>query len=257
MIAPKEKLRRLISETRTLQNMTRGSSRFLVWHKAVIRALKAIFGENDDRVKQFTDIRFSLVSATLSTPADESQKAYYSGFDHAIWYLNDVFEEIPDINGVIEEQHVSDKLGTDIFIVHGHDNETKQETARLIEHLKLKPIILHERPNNGRTVVEKLQQESKTAGYAVILLTPDDLGTIKGNDKFENRARQNVVLELGYFLGKLGIKKVCVLLKGDLAIPSDFEGVVYIPLDKSGRWKYTLANELEEAGFSIDLKNIT
>ena len=158
---------------------------------------------------------FHLYRATLSTPADESQKAYYSGFEHAIWYLNDVFEEIPDINGVIEEQHVSDKLGTDIFIVHGHDNETKQETARLIEHLKLKPIILHERPNNGRTVVEKLQQESKTAGYAVILLTPDDLGTIKGNDKFENRARQNVVLELGYFLGKLGIKKVCVLLKGE------------------------------------------
>ena len=65
------------------------------------------------------------------------------------------------------------------------------------------------------------------------------------------------MLELGYFLGKLGRKRVCVLLKDSLAIPSDFDGVVYIPLDNAGRWKYTLANELTAAEFSIDLKNIT
>ena len=256
MITHKEKLSNLISEISTLQNISHGNSRFSVWHKAVTRTLTAIFGENDVRVKQFTDISFSLSFITSGMPDSEFQQVYLSGLESANLYLCDVFEEIPDNDKVVGEQRVSDTSGTDVFIVHGHDNEAKQETARLIEQLKLKAIILHERPNKGRTVVEKLQQESKTAGYAVILFTPDDIGNVKGTDKAEARARQNVVLELGYFIGKLGRERVCILLKESTIMPSDFNGIVYIPMDDAGSWKYKLAKELTETGFSIDFDNI-
>lgn len=153
--------------------------------------------------------------------------------------------------------HQKNKLGNDIFIVHGHDNEAKQETARFIEKLNLNAVILHERPNKGRTIIEKLVDESKSAGYAIILLTPDDIGFVKGKEsESEERARQNVVLELGYFLGKLGREKVCMLLKGGTNIPNDFSGVLYISMDNAGKWKYDLAKEMQEAGFKIDLNSI-
>ena len=153
------------------------SNSTVIWRKAVIRTLEAIFGENDIHVKQFIDIDFW--PKIINAHDTELQNKYISALSQASLYLNDVFGEIPNTNEVIKEQHVSDKLGTDVFIVHGRDDKAKHETARLIQQLKLKEIILHEQPNKGRTVVEKLQQESKTAGYAVILLTPDDLGTIK------------------------------------------------------------------------------
>jgi len=149
------------------------------------------------------------------------------------------------------------ELGTDVFIVHGHDNEAKLEVARTIEKLGLNTVILHEKPNKGRTVIEKLVEESKSAGFAVILLTPDDVGTDKGKQIFEERARQNVVLELGYFIGKLGRARVCALLKGGIQIPTDFSGVVYIPMDNAGKWKLDLVNELKEANFKIDYSKIS
>ena len=147
---------------------------------------------------------------------------------------------------------------TDVFIVHGHDNEAKQEVARFIEKLNINAVILHEQPNKGRTVIEKLVEESHTAGYAIILLTPDDVGYVKGTEKQEEfRSRQNVVLELGYFIGKIGRENICVLLKDNTTIPSDFNGVLYIEMDKPGRWKLDLARELNESGFSIDCTQIS
>ena len=257
MSTSKDKLNRLISEISTLQLSAHGSSELSVWYKAVIRTLKAIFGENDDHVKQFTDISFTLHFFSTGTPDSDFQEKYLSGLKTANLYLRDIFDEIPDTNVVMKEQHVSAKSGSDVFIVHGRDNESKQETARLIEKLNLNAIILHEQPNKGRTVIEKLQQESKTAGYAVILLTPDDIGTVKGKAEFEDRARQNVVLELGYFLGKLGRERMCILLKDSTSIPSDFSGIVYINMDSAGSWKLNLAKELAEAEFPINFEDIS
>lgn len=164
----------------------------------------------------------------------------------------DLLEEIQESNTSTQENI----LGNDIFIVHGHDNEAKLDVARTIEKLDLNAVILHERPNKGRTIIEKLTEESKNAGFAIILLTPDDIGAIKESAEVEERARQNVVLELGYFIGRLGRPRVCVLLKGSTQIPSDFSGVLYIPMDAQGKWKFDLAKELESVGFNIDLTKI-
>lgn len=143
-----------------------------------------------------------------------------------------------------------------IFIVHGHDNEAKETTARYVEKLGLEAIILHEKASGGNTIIEKFEQHSNV-GFAIILLTPDDIGASKDkSDKLLPRARQNVIFELGYFIGRLGRKRVCALCKGDVETPSDYQGIVYIPFDKEGGWKLKVANELIEVGIKIDMNKI-
>ncbi|MCP5487923.1 MAG: nucleotide-binding protein [Verrucomicrobia bacterium] len=143
-----------------------------------------------------------------------------------------------------------------VFLVHGRDNEVKQAVARFLEKLDLEPIILHERTNSGLTIIEKFERNSDVA-FAVVLMTPDDYGGIKENlPPQRDRARQNVVFELGYFMGKLGRNRVTALLKGDLERPSDSDGIIYIALDPNDGWKILLAKELKEAGLTIDLNKV-
>ena len=139
-----------------------------------------------------------------------------------------------------------------VFIVHGHDEAAKQITARFLEKANLKPIILHEQANSGRTIIEKIEAYSDVS-FAVVLYTECDLGRDKntGHDQERFRARQNVVFEHGYLIGKLGRKKVCALVKGDVEKPGDISGVVYTPMDDGGAWKTDLVKELREAGISV------
>lgn len=114
------------------------------------------------------------------------------------------------------------------------------------------PIILMERPNEGRTIIEKFEDFSKV-GYAVVLMTADDVGGRAGTAQTLGRARQNVIFELGYFIAKLGRSRVCVLHESGVEIPSDFAGVLYVALDKEGMWKWQLARELKASGIPIDM----
>lgn len=141
----------------------------------------------------------------------------------------------------------------DIFIVHGHDEAARETVARFIDKLGLNPIILHEKPNAGRTIIEKFERNANVS-FAVVLLTPDDVGYPKDHpDQASPRARQNVIFELGYFLGRLDRAKVCALHKGNVEILSDYHGVIYISMDSGGAWKILLAKEIREAGIEIDL----
>jgi predicted nucleotide-binding protein len=137
-----------------------------------------------------------------------------------------------------------------VFIVHGHDEGARESVARFLEQLDFDPIILHEQANQGRTIIEKIEAHGEV-GFAVVLLTPDDVGGVQGGD-IQPRARQNVLLELGYFIGRLGRARVCALKRGDVEVPSDFGGVVYEPFDGGGGWKKALGRELQAAGFDID-----
>lgn len=141
-----------------------------------------------------------------------------------------------------------------VFIVHGHDEAGRESVARFLERMGLEAIILHEQANQGRTVIEKVVAHSDV-GFAVVLLTPDDEGCIKGGTP-EPRARQNVLLELGYFIGRLGRERVCALKSGELEIPSDFAGVVWESMDRNGGWKQSLARELDAAGYNIDWNKV-
>lgn len=142
-----------------------------------------------------------------------------------------------------------------VFVVHGHDGEARETVARFLEKIGFDPVILHEQANRGRTIIEKVEANANV-GFAVVLLTPDDLGKSKGAADLEPRARQNVLLELGYFIARLGRDKVCALKKGHVEIPSDFAGVVWEAMDDAGGWKHKLARELNAAGHVIDWNKV-
>lgn len=139
-----------------------------------------------------------------------------------------------------------------VFLVHGRDDAAKNEVALFLRAIGLEPIILHLRPNGGRHLLTKFTEESEGAGFAVVLMTPDDEGGLNGGGDRRFRARQNVVFELGFFIGKLGPASVAALIKGEVEKPSDFDGIGYIIFDSGGRWKTDLARELHYAKVPFD-----
>ena len=141
-----------------------------------------------------------------------------------------------------------------IFVVHGRADGAREAVARFLEKLDFEAIILHEQANQSRTVIEKVEAYSDV-GFAVVLLSPDDEGCLRGETP-KPRARQNVLLELGYFLGKLTRQCVCTLKVGEIEIPSDWAGVIDEPFDTTGGWKVTLARELKAAGYEIDWNKV-
>ena len=93
--------------------------------------------------------------------------------------------------------------------------------------------------------------------FAVVILSPDDIGYQKENAESPRpRARQNVIFELGFFIGRLGRHRVCALVKGDVEMPSDYSGVVYITFDDAGAWRLALARDIKAAGVVLDLNNV-
>ena len=143
---------------------------------------------------------------------------------------------------------------TKVFIVHGHDNEAKEQVARFIEKLGLEAIILHEQVNQGKTIIEKIEANSDV-GFAVILYTACDVGG-KNSQELKARARQNVVLEHGYMIAKIGRANVCALVKGNVETPSDIDGIVYTPMDSAGKWQTDLAREIKISGYDIDMNKV-
>ena len=143
-----------------------------------------------------------------------------------------------------------------VFVVHGHDHGAKDAMARFLEKIELQAIILHEQPDQGFTIIEKFETYAKQVAFAVVLLTPDDLGGPVSASAQTTRARQNVIFELGYFAGKLGRGRACLLRKGDVEIPSDLYGVIYTDMDAAEGWKLKLVKELKAAGLHFDANKV-
>jgi predicted nucleotide-binding protein len=161
------------------------------------------------------------------------------------------------ISEKIEVAEKSNSLDTtQVFIVHGHDEEAKAKTARFIEILGLKPIILHEQASGSKTIMEKIEAYSNV-GFGIVLYTPCDIGA-KNDEKtnFKNRARQNVVFEHGFLIGKIGRENVCALVKGEIETPNDISGVVYIKMDDDEAWHLKIVRELKNSGYEIDMNKI-
>lgn len=158
---------------------------------------------------------------------------------------NETFNDIKDINKI--------QLGK-TFIVHGHNEQFKTELSSILKNLGFEPIILHEQANQGLTIIEKLEKYSDV-GFAFILLTPDDIGNTKGQENNPlPRARQNVVFEFGLFAGKLGRNRVCCLHAGDVELPSDLHGLVYLPFKNSiNEIQLNIVKELKAAGYNIQI----
>lgn len=152
-----------------------------------------------------------------------------------------VIDVSDDLKPYIKNERRYSNVG---FIVHGHDEARKYEVARFIENdLHKKAIILHEMPNKGRTIIEKFEDYAHV-DFAVAIWTADDTGKSIKQDAYAARARQNVVFETGFFIGKIGRENVIVLLENGVELPSDYSGVIYIQLN--GNWKDDLRKEIAE-----------
>ena len=245
-------------EFRIEEDLDLAHSERRIWKDYSILSLKQLFD-----IPSLAE-EFESYSGPISMHPSFSRKVtqFRESMDGHITRLDSILnrlELLPELEGkptpiiYVDE---SPSIGNDIFIVHGKDDAAKESVSRFIEQLDLHPIILHEQPSAGRTIIEKFEDYSNV-GFAVVLLTPDDIGA--PHDKTEEskpRARQNVIFELGYFIGKLGRNKVCALYKEDVEIPSDFHGVVSIEMDTRDGWKLSLAKEIKQAGIDVDLNKV-
>lgn len=179
------------------------------------------------------------------------EKHYYkpSYLDNMLGILNAYQQSGFDDSELPKED--DERLTKKIFVVHGHAENVNQEVARTIEKLGLEAVVLREQPNSGKTIIEKFEEYAKDVNFAVILLTADDRTE---GEKF--RARQNVVFEMGYFMGALGRDHVMCLVQENVEIPGDTAGVVYTQIDKVGIWKYSLVKELKSCGYDVDANKV-
>ena len=181
------------------------------------------------------------------------------------WIRNKMDDSINSLEGIRAQLELHNEpsenpprtFGDEVFIVHGHDEAAKYAVARFVAKFDIEPIILDEQVNRGQTIIDKFEEHADKAGFAIVLLTPDDVGASKdGTDEPKPRARQNVILELGYFLYGLGRERVCVLYKEGVELPSDIHGILYVLMDNSDGWQLKLGQEMQAAGLPVDLNKL-
>ena len=254
-----ERLRKVLDAIPELTRLPRNSPNFKKWHRDAQVAITHTFGTDSNQGTDFDKINYSLMAFSSLTPPSDFHAAYVGGLESATAMLQSMIDEIEEYWEEAKQSSTAfdtgrsiSKSGSEVFVVHGHDEYARESVVRFLETLQLKPVVLHEQPNRGHTIIEKFEDHADV-GFAVVLLTADDVGALAENkDELKPRARQNVILELGFFLGTLGRDRVCPFVKGDVETPSDYDGVVYTKLDDAGGWKTRLIQELKVAGFDID-----
>jgi len=220
--------------------------------------IRKIFGDSSHYLKDLKSINFKPGVIFAGMDGSIYDKSWSKGQSKMLNLFKIIKEElILDTDTKLKNDR--GKFSNKIFIVHGHDEEMKQAVARTVEKIGLKPIILHEQPNKGRTIIEKFEDYSDL-NFAIILLSPDDIAYPKNKppaDK-EFRARQNVIFELGFFVGKLGREHVFTLYREEhnFEFPSDYSGICYTPYDSKGQWRFNLIRELNSCGYNVDANKL-
>jgi predicted nucleotide-binding protein len=233
--------------------------RYSAWENTTREFLVKAFGADSPNVERVMEIGKSGFSV-MNNSEGWWEQHYAESLQSQLTMLESMVEllqteiEISAPPTSSMQQSSAPSLSRRVFIVHGHDEAIREAMARFIERLDLTPVILHEQPNKGRTIIEKFTDYTDV-GFALVLLTADDRGgpITEAADMYKPRARQNVVLELGFFLGKLGRGRVCALFQEGVEIPSDYSGVLFVKLDNGGAWKFQIARELKAVGIEVDM----
>ena len=223
--------------------------------RRLIMVISKIFDQNSSYLKDIERIKFSSI-AYPNMPSSVSANTWESGRKKMLNLIETIIEEI----NLFSEANLSNNKVSDcskVFIVHGHDDGAKNEVARFIEKLGLEAIIIHEQTSSGDTIIEKVIRYSDV-GFGVVLYTGCDIGAIKSEpDDLKPRARQNVIFEHGFLIGKIGRKNVIALVKDNVEKPNDISGVVYETIDSKGAWKLQLAREMKASGYDIDMNKVS
>lgn len=224
------------------------------------------FGENTLEYNRYSGAKNFTYNINWTGPTpihdiraglEDSKKLSIALLSSAIQSLEERIEEETvdqSVTKIAPARASTSSANRKVFIVHGHDDGARESVARFLEKIGFEAIILHEKANRGKTIIEKFEEHADV-GFAVVLLTADDVGGVSP-DNLQSRARQNVILELGYFIGRLGRDRVCALKSGNVEMPSDIFGVVYTPYDPSGAWQTSLGKELSAAEYDIDWNTI-
>ncbi len=246
----------LSRQIQTTRQFEQAKDDFHNWDDFNSELLKQSFNNINNEYKEKYDIVNEKFIYVTKSPAEQLQE-FYEDVKNKVNSLKQLVSKLPLIKSEIKGNTISltENNNNKVFIVHGHNNEVKVNVARTIEKLGLEAIILHEQPNSGKTIIEKFEEHSDVS-FAIVLLTDDDFGKGKKDDNLNIRARQNVILELGYFIGKLSRNKVCPLYTSGVELPSDLHGLLYIEIDPEESWKFKLAKELKATGFDIDVNKI-
>ena len=243
-----EKLKLLYAQADTLiaSRVDHFHETFKVWRNNTERLIAKHYGTDSFDYKQFQRIRFAPQVHGIGDHA-ALIKECKAGLEITKEMLKEYLDEGEDDS--MQNKNFNNKQA---FIVHGHDDQLKIQVARLLEQQGIEAIILHEQPNAGKTIIEKIEHFSDV-GAAIILFTPDDSGKANRETDYQPRARQNVVFEAGYFMGYLGRDRTVMIVKdANIELPGDLHGVVYT----AGSWQYDLIKELREMGFPVDMNKI-
>lgn len=200
-----------------------------------------------DAVQEVTGFSLEPVASVLSTdPRDNEALRQYESNYGPVYHLAD--------------SHATAEVASKVFVVHGRSVQWRESLARVLTQLGVEHVIVGEESSAGQTLIEKVESHAQKSTFAVALLTGDDVGALTeqlgGPEGLESRARQNVILELGFLMGRLGRSKTAILYEDGVSLPSDIQGMVYIKLDSAGAWQYQLARELRKAGFSADANRL-
>lgn len=224
---------------------------FIAWHVKAERFLIRKFGEDSFEHTKFLNSEFSVRGYGYNYL--DYVSACASGLETTKGIFNTYLEEIKEENEMVNARNGKTISHFDnfskVFVVHGHNGELRESVARLLEKQGIEAIILSEQANNGKTIIEKFEEYGDVSA-AICLFTADDSGKANHFDVYSKRARQNVVFETGYFIGKLGRKNVIIISDKNVEIPSDMQGIVYID---SEAWQFTVMKNLKNMGFHIDL----
>lgn len=230
------------------------SQEFVSWKTRAERFLRTHYGENSKEVVDFGNTHFSLMIYTFNETESDYIEACKSGLVKSKAVFEVYLEELKENNVTPDNEATQDNSisKSKVFVVHGHDEALKQEVARIVEKQGLEAIILSEQANQGKTIIEKIEENSDV-GAAICLFTGDDYGRAKDATSENLRARQNVVFEAGYFMGKLGRGNVILIASPDIEIPSDLQGVVYTNKDM---WQTDVLRELKAIGYNVDFNKL-
>lgn len=243
-----ERIRRQMALIDDVGKHPRFSPTFKKWKRDTEVMLEHVFGGETRHVKDFNEVSYAPMAFFSGTPDRVFDDRFREGLDHSKQVLESMIDEVREFWEEAESMKTtpspdSTNKSSDVFIIHGRDVDFAEAVARFIEKRGLVATILHEQANKGRTIIEKFEQHALPCAYAIALFTPDDEGRLRNTeDALKPRARQNVVLELGYFHGALGRDRVAILYAEDVELPSDYAGVVRIPMHQ---WKAKLAQELD------------
>jgi predicted nucleotide-binding protein len=256
-----KKLRRRLAEVNGLDpaQIEYSDHRVNTIESNIVETIREVFGPKSPEFREHEHHEIWYGPSIMGEDPYTIQQNFAAGIPMTLSMLAGLIKKLEEMKLDIAFDATSQKqtvpAGTTrrILVVHGDDGEAKQTVARFLDKINLEPVIFQEQPDEGKTILEKFEY-NKDVAYVVVILTPDDTGYAGTESRRKkDRAGQHTILELGYLIGRLSAKRICVLFKDTVEIPSGNHGVFYVPMDENSAWKQKLAAAIKQTGLSIDM----